>query len=361
MAIYYVDPLNGSDANAGTSLPLAWATTQRAADTAVAGDEVRLCATATEQPSAQVDFDTNAGTTTASIRFIGCDASGNPLAPGSYYTISGASMSAPDDILYIYVDRVRFEHIRLTGGPRHGAIQKTGDGADFINCRFDNNAGHGFYSESVSSHVICLACEVDNNTQSGFHMNSSGRGPFELVACSIHDNGNYGAWFSEEGANTGAFGCLIYDNSSHGVQLDDGSVQRCTIYNNGGDGVYVRTTHPNPQTVALNSIVANGGYGIRVETAGALSNVVIDYNHFYNNVSGETNAAATPGGSNQSGDPKFASTANGSEDFTPASDSPLVGNGPGGRHLGALPPATGGLGGGAIIVPQALGLGMIGS
>jgi Tfp pilus assembly major pilin PilA len=49
---YYVDPSGGNDGNAGTSFAAAWATTQHAADTAVAGDVVRLCQTATETTAA---------------------------------------------------------------------------------------------------------------------------------------------------------------------------------------------------------------------------------------------------------------------------------------------------------------------
>lgn len=52
MTIYYVDPVSGSNGNAGTSFALAWATTQYASNNATtAGDEVRLCATGTESPA----------------------------------------------------------------------------------------------------------------------------------------------------------------------------------------------------------------------------------------------------------------------------------------------------------------------
>lgn len=84
------------------------------------------------------------------------------------------------------------------------------------------------------------------------------------------------------------------------------------------------------------SFVANGGYGINDQGAQWHS---IDNNHYHNNTSGPINGNGTTintadinttekyGKNNQTGDPKFASTTDGSEDFTPQSGSPLINNG----------------------------------
>ena len=72
MATYYVDPDAGSDGAAGTAFGTAWATTQKALDTVAAGDEVRLCKSATETISAIIDLDTTSGTNQDHNRFLRC-------------------------------------------------------------------------------------------------------------------------------------------------------------------------------------------------------------------------------------------------------------------------------------------------
>lgn len=363
MAIYYVDPLSGSDAAAGTSFGTAWATTQKAADTAVAGDEVRLCATATETPAAQIDWDTNAGTESSFITFVGADATGTPLTTG-YYTISGASLPAATNLFYWATaasQYVRFKHIRLTGATNHNIRIGPESGGSFNtnlifkNCRFDSattdgiRQGYGIVNQFLN-------CEVDNNGGCGYGPSGtsiSGRnGSLYIHGGSIHNNVSAGVVAMND--KNMITSCLIYSNGGSGIELGrayaNSIISNNTIYGNTASGIGDAAHTVLSQTAGQilgNSLVSNGAYGLKSNRA---SNVPewIDYNHYYNNTSGETDfAGGTPGDDNQSGDPLFTSTTAGSEDFTPASGSPLIRTYVNEGNIGAVANTSAGGGGGS--------------
>ena len=163
----------------------------------------------------------------------------------------------------------------------------------------------------------------------GFNIAAANRGDgVSFLGCSVHDNTGVGLKLWSP-AQSCVYSCLIYDNGSHGIEFDLYSdwlrAIGNTIQGNAGSGIYV---HRNPSTsivICNNSLVSNGAYGIRFNDghieAGAH---YVDYNHYHSNTSGETNLTPTPGDNNVSGDPLFASTTDGSEDFTPGSGSPLL-------------------------------------
>ncbi len=353
MATYYVDPVSGSDANAGTSFGAAWATTQKAADTAIAGDEVRLCATGTETPSSVTAFDTNSGTYSNHIRFVAYNATGTaPLTTG-YYTISGASLGAGADIFDMNgQDRIDFDGIRLTGAPAHGMEHSSGtlDGVYLRRCRIDNCGGNGIYMDNSSQFCSIVDCEIDDNVGDGVGQSTSSRGRLTAIASSIHDNG-------EHGINLGQVctfvGCQVFDNTLDGIHIHGASaeilVTGCTIYGNGSDGIHIDDPLKSIN-VSNSSIAQNGGYGISTNSNG-LEFITSDRNHTHNNTSGIIDTGTLPGSNNVTGDPLFASVVDGSEDFTPGASSPLAGAGVNGTTIGALPAAagSGGGGGGGIL------------
>lgn len=363
MAIYYVDPLSGSDAAAGTSFGTAWATTQKAADTAVAGDEVRLCATATETPAAQIDWDTNAGTATSFITFVGADATGTPLTTG-YYTISGSSLPPTTNLFYWDAtgasQYVRFKHIRLTGATNHNVRLGPESGSNVItalvfeNCRFDSatvdgiRQGYGIANQFVN-------CEVDNNGGCGYGPSGSSiaaRNGFLFIhGGSIHNNGSAGAVvINDRNIITSS---LIYSNGGSGVELGRffqyGLISNNTIYGNTGSGIGDAGHSFLGQLAGQilgNSFVSNSLYGLE-NNRGSNVTAWIDYNHYYNNTSGETDfTGGTPGDNNQSGDPLFTSVSGGSEDFTPTSGSPLIRTYLNQGNIGAVANTSAGGGGG---------------
>lgn len=360
MATYYVDPLSGSDAAAGTSFGTAWATTQKAADTAVAGDEVRLCATATETPSAQIDWDTNAGTAASPIHFVGADSSGNPLTTG-YYTISGSSLPASTNLFYwgtAASQFVRFKRIRITGATNHNVSTGPGSGTPFDTwlifntCRIDSATADGVY-QGFGYRNMFINCEIDSNGGSGFGpagaSNTNRMGYIWFYGCSVHDNTSSGITLYNQGNEV--LNSLIYDNGGDGIELGRQFfytvIMNNTIYGNTGSGIgdmnAFSLSANNTGRIIGNTFASNGGYGLEDNRGGGTLGY-IDYNHFYNNTSGETDfSGGTPGDSNQSGDPLFTSITDGSEDFTPTSGSPLIRTNLNDGNIGAVgAPASGG-------------------
>ena len=347
MAIYYVDPLSGSDVAAGTSFALAWATTQKAVDTIIAGDEVRLCNTATEAPSATVDFDNaNLGTIAAPLRFIGADSSGVPLTSG-FYTLTGTSLPAATHLIILSANNSRmiFDRIRATAATASNLYQADGVMAVFRNSRFDNAGTYGSYSTSTGGLIRMFNCEIDTNTSGGIGLNAAGRGPYSLSGGSIHDNTGPGARIGESSENTGLWDVLVYGNTD-GLWIDSsGTASGCTIYDNSANGLIIEAIGSDSGlgVVVNNSFSGNGAYGISDSTASEdVDLAIIDNNHYHNNTSGETSFAATPGDNNQTGDPLFTNVTAGSEDFTPLSGSPLIRNGINNGNIGAVAPLPGG-------------------
>jgi len=360
MAIYYVDPLSGSDAAAGTSFGTAWATTQKAADTAVAGDEVRLCATATETPAAQIDWDTNAGTKTSLINFVGADATGTPLTTG-YYTISGSSLPPSTSLFYWATAAskyVRFKRIRLTGATDHN-VKFDSSASNFSTylifdtCRIDSATNDGV-QQGYSQFNYFLNCEIDGNGGSGFGIPAdsivSKAGFLKLVGVSVHNNGDTGVDIAYRGNYIN--NCLIYSNGSSGIKLgrefDQSIISNNTFYGNTGSGIGDAGSAIQGNLDGIitgNSFVSNGLYGLEDNRGGNVT-AYIDYNHYYNNTSGETDfAGGTPGDNNQSGDPLFTSITSGSEDFTPTSGSPLIRTYVNNGNIGAVANTSAGGGG----------------
>ena len=128
MATYYVRSSGGNDGNTGLSFALGWATIQFAADTAVAGDLVLICADGTHLPTATIDIDINTGTDASRITFRGAAADGTDN--GTVATISGASLGSGYivNVAANTVDYVTVENLRFTGGPSTGFYHRNGAG-----------------------------------------------------------------------------------------------------------------------------------------------------------------------------------------------------------------------------------------
>lgn len=347
MTTYYVRPTNGLDTNAGTSFGAAFQTTQKAADTAVGGDEVRLCNEATETPSARIDFDINGGSASSPIKFVAGDSTdGTPLTTG-FYTISGSSLPATTDLVIFNVNPmyIQFERIRFTAATRDGIT--FGTNVHYVtlkHCRVDGHASDGVYSASTGGHVWLIDTEIDSNTGQGINVNSAGRFNSTIIGGSCHDNGGIGAEIGGDAESVNVDQYEVYDNGGDGIQLigNGARLSNSTVYGNTGDGVYLSA---NNARVFNTSSSGNGAYGFSVTSAGD-DNLIMDYNHTHNNTSGATDlGGGLLGDNNQTGDPQFTSVVDGSEDFTPANGSPLDSNGINGVDIGArkaVDPAGGG-------------------
>ncbi|MCC6797700.1 MAG: right-handed parallel beta-helix repeat-containing protein [Candidatus Hydrogenedentes bacterium] len=354
MATYYVDPVSGSDGAAGTSFGAAWATTQKAADTAVAGDIVYLCATGEESISAKIDMDTNAGGAITPIRFIAANSSGT--VDGTKYTIKATS--AITGILDFAggSDYTIWRGVIFNGNSNATyCIYNNVDGSGphvFRGCTMKNATSHGVYVRGATGTYEWqfYNCRITANGGSGLAHSTGNRGQMFLFGCSI-DNNTANGWLLDKNLCV-ADTCLFYRNGSDGIEMasnsDYSSVMQCTFYLNTHAGIelYNATSREHYQ-IAQNSFVSNGTYGIKFQTGNEFTALYCDYNHAYNNTSGATDLSGNllPGYSNQTGDPLFVAVGAGSEDFRLSAGSPLIGTGLNGTNIGAMgqnPSAAGG-------------------
>jgi hypothetical protein len=343
----YVDPSGGSDSNGGTNPTTdAWLTTQHAADTAVGGDTVYLCASATETPSARIDFDyvSHASSAASPITYIGADSGGTPLTTG-FYTIAGSSLPATTDMIYLTISNIYliFKRVRFTGGTRDGILINSPIFARFWNCRIDNFDSDGVYCTSTGGYLTFISCEIDSNTAYGTQINGAGRLNASLLGCDVHDN----AVGARVGGDAGAArieDTLIYGNTGDGLVCDGDTylVNHCTIFNNGGDGFQ---SGAGSGSVINSTSTDNIGYGFNFATADYCS---LDNSHTYSNTAGAISGTVL-GDNNQTGDPLFTDTA--TQDFMPQTTSPLIRNGLNNSDIGAVAHADGG-GGTTIIVVE---------
>ena len=346
MAIYYVDPAAGSDAAAGTAFGTAWATTQKALDTVAAGDEVRLCKSATETISAAIDLDTTTGTVGNVITLISYAADGT--VPSDGYTIStSASISAvlnhaPSGFEYYRWIGVTFD---ANDSANFCYLNTVADGSGFtffLRCVLKDAIYDCF---SIRGNVWHLhGCEFTGAGRHGISHQAANRGSTSLIDCKLHHNTSYG-WDCNVGAS--ATRCLIYRNGGYGIAAGSNATNSSwfqnTFYGNASGGLSLyNAANRNQFAVAGNTFVSNGGYGYNQQTT-ALNAMICMYNHHHENTSGGAYPSNADLGSDViTGDPLFTSTTDGSEDFTPAAGSPLVGAGLAGQDIGARSAAPGG-------------------
>lgn len=322
MTTYYVST-SGSDGAAGTAYGTAWATIQKAADTATAGDLVLICADGTHTPSASVDFDTNSGTSAAPIVFRGAASDGTD--DGTVATVTGASISSAPLFRFQTATGgryVEFHNLRLTAGTASCVSGINSQyGIWFIDCTIDSATGWGILFDNAGSLAILLRTEVYGNSSGGLGQTTSSRGSYICHGCSIHDNGGPGI---SAGGNDGIVivNSLVYDNTGDGLFIDSKAfVSNCTIANNGGDGLDLSSASV-PTATVVNTIVANNGaYGV-FNNSTTVVNLRMANCIVYNNTSGATDNAtglSALGYDISTSDPGFTSTTDGSEDYSVSS------------------------------------------
>ena len=349
MATYYVDPSGGSDSNAGTSFGAAWATTQKAADTAVTGDVVRLCKTATETISAILDIDTNNGAlNTRGIRFHSYSSDGSTKEAG-YKIQASAAITAV--IEFTNIDRTFWDGVIFDANDTATYVlyNHDGDGSEnnaFENCIFEKATSHGWFHRS--NNWFISNCEIRDNGGNGLDHKSANRGGIWMWATKVHHNTGHGWALDRTGAQIN--NCMFYRNGGSGVKQDSNSgnarVTSSTFYGNTDDGwTILDASNRNPVAIMNSTFVSNGGYGLRSQDTDRQSEIA-SHNHHYQNTSGATDVADSLGVDLITGDPSFTSTTDGSENFAPTASSALINAGPNGMTIGAVPLVSGGGGGG---------------
>ncbi len=359
----------------------AFKTTQKAMDTAIAGDTVNLVNEATETTSAKIDLDINNGTATNPIIVQGVDTSGNLLAVGTRYKLQ--TSGTPANLIdwatttggqYVYWKNVDFDGNDVNTGDLL-LMTSTGDAASniFKDCRVQRSGSDG--AEIRGIRVAFINCEIDNNAGRGLATNNTAESRWtdgQVSGCKIHDNGDDGIYSSTSVRSI--VNNICYGNGGSGIKLGNTSnllraaVLNNTCYNNTVDGIELEAATPDTLIIMNNTCVDNGGYGISL--LGTIKNMVgMDHNHFSGNTSGavqhnsasvseaNVNSNGNLGNNNQTGTAASALFTNitaGSEDFTPKNGVVLDGNGINGSDIGALPAADAAGGGGGAIVNQGL-------
>lgn len=353
MATLYVRPVNGSDANDGLSYANGFLTTQKAADTAVAGDTVRLCKEATETTAAQIDFDTNIGSEEGKQQIVFESYSSDGSVREDGYTVQASASIAGGIFNFAASEHIEIRGVDLDGNSNAahcvGSTQTVLENVVFENCRMFGATSHGVQANWNSASpdyqsALFINCEVFDNGGGGIIVTNPVDGGMTVIGCVVHDNGSHGILLEGTGGAGIVKGCEVYDNAGIGIATNNGvqaaQISGNTIFGNDSHGIQLGGSLTELNNIHHNSLVSNGGYGIFFD--GFNDQQYIDYNHFHANTSGQTDLASTPGENNTSGDPLFASTTDGSEDFTPASNSPLAGAGVLGTDIGARKAASGG-------------------
>lgn len=309
---YYVDGAVGNDGNAGTSPGAgnAWATVQKAADTAVAGEKVWVKASASY--AEQVDFDTNAGTSASPIVFEGYTTT---TGDGGRATITGSNARASCLVFNGTADFVRFKNFVFTSPTTQCVLGTTAntDGPSFDNCQFLKGSGtpsRAFYAGGYQrlSGLKLFRCEISGGF-SGDGISAAVATSLTIVGCKIIDCGGNGVTIPAYGPILVLLDSIIAGNTGDGVNAGGTvagiTVVGNTIEGNGGDGLDISGATDGAVTVR-NNVFANhsggGDVGLRVGAQSGNTGVSCDYNFYYNNT---TNTS----GNNTTGDHDVQLTA----------------------------------------------------
>lgn len=295
-ATYYVDPANGgSNSNSGlTGAP--WATIQKAASTAQAGDTVYVHAGIYAE---KVTF-AHSGTEDAFISFIGLGSvvvqePANTTVWGGTFTINNKSY-------------IRIQHFYIQNAYWFGIYVQSSDHIYLENNSTYNTGASGisvWHSSYVDAayNTVRKACYQSLSTGSQECITFSGVSDFEIHHNEVYESG--GSTNGGEGIDAKedcAFG-KIYNNHVHdlirlGIYVDswDKTLHDIDIYNNRvytcGDGIVLSSENGGTTTdvkVYNNLTYNNKNFGMIIshfsdnDNAGAIKNITMMNNTIYNN------------------------------------------------------------------------------
>jgi hypothetical protein len=313
MTTYYVDGLNGSDSNDGLSEANAWATIDKAMNTAqTAGDLVYVQATATYDENANIDV---AGTAASPICYEGYTTTpgaldGRPVWKNS----SGIALTDTTAASY-YV----FKHFDFDGSSGNGT--DLGQQIVFFDCIFRNNGGDG-----AAAAGMFLFCESYSNSVYGLDIANSNS---VIMGCICRDNSQYQI---DLNGNTFLYKNLVYGTSGfnliNNAGFDDQTVIACTCDGENSLNTCFSNTNRKLKYAVCDNIFYDKATGAsNTDLAQSIfwhtyvgNNLVNSNTTNYSGFTGVT--AITVGLNDQTAAPQFADEAN--HDYTPDTGSPLL-------------------------------------
>lgn len=333
------------------------------------GDEIRVCGTFlyTNLTTGLIADLNLSGSRGSWMKVVGCNARGVEDGTKGVVKASGSTSFGPL-LSVVNLDYCIFRNMDFDGDGSvarvaTGGVDSTTDNGSVL-CDFHDCTFHGMSGDGVKQRANYWrfdGCSFYDNGGAGFQSNdTSTRSTF--YGCDAYDNDGDG--FSH-GRPCKFHSCKAYGNGVYGYEVNSGACEdlnysACLAYGNGSDGFFAQSadTAPSDMNVMNCTSVANGGYGFSFRTATHSTaeelrdNAFVANNHAHGNTLGAMNLPETWGSDFMedfgvsstmiTGDPKFANVTAGSEDFTPAADSPLVGAGFMGMQIGPIPPVAGG-------------------
>jgi len=301
---------------------------QAAADTAVAGDTVSICATGAYAYGSPIDFDTNSGTQSQPIVFRGRDATNAADAQVTLGSSAGGNAIDINSRSWLLFRKLTV--VESVGAARCWFIDK-GDGIVLVGCK-GTGGSDGVRNDSSAYDNKLIDCEMYGNTRGAY---VSSLASLAILGGSYHDNSGNGI-YANNASVTVTF-AQVYDNGGDGIAIagaDSGHrvIQNCTINGNDGDGVQLANDLDLYFPVLLsNSVTRNGGYAVN----GAAAVQVVAAGNFWPsagddaNTSGALNNVTLTAGDAlaanlTTGSALYTSVADGAEDFTPQSGSDLL-------------------------------------
>jgi hypothetical protein len=267
MTTYYVDSVNGNDANAGTSEALAKITLSAGcALLTAAGDILYVQAGGNYTLTSSVNLTQDGDTTGGRILIEGYTTT--PGAKDGRPVITTATNSTAL-IIMNGANKIDFVHLKFTNTAATRAAAFSCETAAstsnrWIDCVFDGVSTAHTNNGAAFSNSIFLQCEVKNCTSASIAAINS---PFLVYGCFIYSNACDGIYSSYE--RFYAIGNVITNNPRYGISEGTGSgngsayiIERNTIANNTSDGIRVTfDTIAQPLVITNNIFYGNGGYG----------------------------------------------------------------------------------------------------
>ena len=299
MTTYYVDPVSGNNANAGTSTGAAWATLQKAltecnGGVVAASDTVVLMATGVETVTAEI-----ATTIAKRVLFIGANASG--VVDGTRYQIT--TNSAITSLLNFQHSSHIFAFVdfNANSSATH-AVDCDNVGVITLWCRFRNAIQYGWFQGVAGGQAAArhYRSEFYSNGSRGCHA----RGGW-IIECSAHDNTTDGFFY----LTTGVFAnCRSFKNGGVGFHTvhSDSLMFGCTSDDNTSYGLV--SNFNSAIGLAANCLFTRNTYAIaQIGTAPAGSHLIQNMfgSSAFANSSGDNNLAVFTEFMKLTGDPDY--------------------------------------------------------